>query len=49
MSALAGESGAIEDYMAKLGKRVRGIVGERDLTITMDMLEAAMPRRKRKT
>jgi hypothetical protein len=49
MPALAGESGAIEDYMSKLGKRVRGIVGDRDLTITMDMLEAAMPRRKRKT
>jgi len=37
MSTLAG-GGLIEDYMSKLGKRVRGIVGDRDLTITMDTL-----------
>ena len=46
MASLTGESKAIEDYMAKLGKRVRGIVGDRDLTITMDMLKAAGPRRR---
>lgn len=37
MSTLAG-GGPIEDYMSKLGKRIRGIVGDRDLTITMDTI-----------
>jgi hypothetical protein len=46
MTSLTGGSGALEDFMAKLGKRVRGIVGDRDLTITMDMLRAAGPRRR---